>query len=118
MARKSTAAKLRHRKGQESGGSKRGNKGHFHGARAAFIAEQFPEFLIAQMGGRTPQKKFWDVFYACWWKKFHWRLPYGEDPTEDASYPDTDDDELEEKGKVVQETQLVSGLYSTTGVLD
>ena len=107
MARASTAAKARHRK-TNTGTGKRGQKSHFHGARAAFIAEQFPEFLIAQGGGRGLQKQFWFDFYSKWWDNFHWRVPLHEEPAEDAEHPDTEEEEEDGKAKTVNQTQVVS----------
>ena len=88
MGRSSAAAKARRKSKQGQGGAsggKRGNQGHFHGTREAFIAEYFPEFVVAKAAGRGAQKKFWDSFYGAWWEKFHWTLPLTEDPKEGST---------------------------------
>ena len=82
MGKQSTAAKKRRqakKKGAAKGG-KRGNKGNFHGARAAFIAERFPEFLALHGQGRGAHKMYWDNFYRDWWRMFPWTLPLDRDP--------------------------------------
>ena len=115
MGRSSAAAKARRKSKLGEGGAsngKRGNKGHFHGSRAAFIAEYFPEFVVAKAAGRGAQKKFWDAFYGAWWQQFHWKLPLNQEPGEETTptLPQPEDEteeELAEKSVVVDLTQKV-----------
>ena len=110
MARSSTAAKARRKNKKEGEAGKRGNKGHFHGSRAAFISEYFPEFVVAKAAGRGAQKHFWDTFYGAWWRKFHWTLALTQDPDEDAvalAEPELTAEVLARKAEVIEQTQKV-----------
>ena len=110
MARSSAAAKARRKNKQEGEVGKRGNKGHFHGSRAAFIAEYFPEFVVAKAAGRGAQKHFWDTFYGAWWRKFPWTLALNQDPDENAvapAEPEQTEEVLARKAEVIELTQKV-----------
>ena len=127
MGKPSAAAKKRRQRKRVAKGGKRGNKGHFHGLRAAFVAQHLPEFILLKGAGRGLHKEFWTTFYQKYWKKFPWDLPLSEDPpVEDEDFGPSEEDRdggaarrteghveqdpeiLEQKKVIVTTTQAVS----------
>ncbi len=108
MAR-SNATKDRRQSKKAKKGGKAGCQGNFHGQRAAFIAEYFPDFVKVRGKARAIQNKFWKKCWDAYWARFPWNVPLDRDP--DASDfpppPEETAEILEQKKLIIRLTQNV-----------
>ncbi|TFK81530.1 hypothetical protein K466DRAFT_604430 [Polyporus arcularius HHB13444] len=102
----SHAARNRHNEKTEKKGGKAGCQGNFHGMRAETIDQWFPEYLLTKGGARKIQAKFWDAFFAAWFKEFQWNLPLDRDPDPTFPPPPEETEEiLAQKNEIIKLTK-------------
>ena len=77
---------------------KPGRKGNFQGQHLEFLESFLPEWEKARSNRTTGD--FWATVTATYWKKFHWRLEWTDEPSDDAVDAPMDEDLSEEERKV------------------
>ena len=87
-------------------GARRGPPGNFHGERLQFLQSQLPVYNAAAVTGSFTN--FWSSFYAEWYKKFPWWLPYDADPdNHDIEEPEPGEETDKNKAKAIKRIEGV-----------
>ncbi len=107
----SKGAKRRRQSKKTPKGGKRGNPGHFHGSRAVMLDSFQPEFKLLKGKPLAAQTAFWERVYGSYWAVYLWYVPLDVEPEDFVGFePPLDTPEaLEEKKKVIEQTQQVRG---------
>ncbi|KAJ7204808.1 hypothetical protein GGX14DRAFT_398144 [Mycena pura] len=71
----------------DEGPLKRGQPSDFKGQRLKFLQDNIPAYIEASKYNKSPESKkskgtraWFPIFFAQYWEKFPWRLPFDEDP--------------------------------------
>lgn len=83
----------------------------FTGKRFEFLNSRLEEYFVAADNQDTAA--FFDKHIDEYYKMFHWRLPRDQDPVEGEVWDLTDEDEVGQKGLVLQATtEVCASFYS------